>query len=236
MSGSGKNQVFRKKRVRQQVMPESIGLDFLPFIIILSGCRVSGLRPSHSANSRQMRLEDRYTDDQGIEETESGDDVSLLVPLCCVIFDLEPLFRDLIFLLVCLYCLYHLAILYLNQHAHTKHHLESLLTISLDNLCLDNLDIFKEDLEYKSLQKTLVTYALDLLYLLVLIIGTSQSRQHDKNESVSYYLTNWSVNIFLGPYRYPDIHKFVRIESRKSPSMVLFDVKTRRDLTSSLYY
>ncbi|GKB18243.1 hypothetical protein Tco_0852166 [Tanacetum coccineum] len=82
-----------------------------------------------------------------------------LVPSCCVIFDLEPLSLSLIprslnLFLVYLY-LCHLAILYLDQHAHTLHHLESLLTISLDNLCLDNLDIFKEDLEYKSLRKSL---------------------------------------------------------------------------------
>ncbi|GJS05353.1 hypothetical protein Tco_0321861, partial [Tanacetum coccineum] len=32
--------------------------------------------------------------------------------------------------------------------------------------------------------------ALDSLYLLVLIIGTSQSRQHDKSESDSYYLSD----------------------------------------------
>ncbi|GJY33158.1 hypothetical protein Tco_0417627, partial [Tanacetum coccineum] len=83
-----------------------------------------------------------------------------LVPSCCVIFDLEPLslsfdfvmlIRDLLNLfLVCLCHHCHLAILYLDQHAHTLHHLESLLTISRDNLCLDNLDIFKEDLEYQS--------------------------------------------------------------------------------------
>nr|GEW00575.1 hypothetical protein [Tanacetum cinerariifolium] len=40
------------------------------------------------------------------------------------------------------------------KHAHTSHHLESLPTISLDNLCLDNLDIFKKDLEYHSLRKS----------------------------------------------------------------------------------
>nr|GEV12928.1 nucleotide-binding alpha-beta plait domain-containing protein [Tanacetum cinerariifolium] len=44
----------------------------------------------------------------------------------------------------------HLAILCLNHHAHTLHHLESLLTISFDRL-----DILKEDLEYQSLQKSL---------------------------------------------------------------------------------
>nr|GEU69496.1 auxilin-like protein [Tanacetum cinerariifolium] len=38
----------------------------------------------------------------------------------------------------------------LDQHAHTLCHLESRLTISLDNLCLDNLDIVKEDVEYQS--------------------------------------------------------------------------------------
>ncbi|GJU09431.1 hypothetical protein Tco_1131827 [Tanacetum coccineum] len=87
-----------------------------------------------------------------------------LVPSSCVIFDLEPLslsfdfvfmfeiFKSLSFSLDRL-C--HLVILCLNQHAHTLHLLESLLTISLNNLCLDNLDIFKEDLEYQSLRKSL---------------------------------------------------------------------------------
>ncbi|GJT46905.1 hypothetical protein Tco_0955620 [Tanacetum coccineum] len=55
--------------------------------------------------------------------------------------------RSLNIFLVCLDHLCHLAILSLDQHAHTLHHLESLLAISLDNLCLDNLDILKEDLE-----------------------------------------------------------------------------------------
>ncbi|GKF30471.1 hypothetical protein Tco_0100269 [Tanacetum coccineum] len=66
-----------------------------------------------------------------------------LVPSCFVIFDLEPLtssfsseiFKSLSFRLDRL-C--HLAILCLDQHAHTLHHLESLLTISLDRL-----DIFE---------------------------------------------------------------------------------------------
>nr|GEW71804.1 hypothetical protein [Tanacetum cinerariifolium] len=38
----------------------------------------------------------------------------------------------------------------LDQHAYTLCHLESRLTISHDNLCLDNLDIFKEDVNYQS--------------------------------------------------------------------------------------
>ncbi|GJV69177.1 reverse transcriptase domain-containing protein, partial [Tanacetum coccineum] len=68
---------------------------------------------------------------------------NLLVPSCFVIFDLEPLslsfdfvFSSEIFkfLSIRLDRLCHLAILYLHQHAHTLHHLESLLTISLDIL------------------------------------------------------------------------------------------------------
>ncbi|GKD69062.1 hypothetical protein Tco_1323152, partial [Tanacetum coccineum] len=87
-----------------------------------------------------------------------------LVPSCYVIFDLYPLslsfdfvFMSEIFksLSFSLDRLCHLAILCLDQHAHTLHHLESLLIISLDNHCLDNLDILKEDLEYQSLQKCL---------------------------------------------------------------------------------
>ncbi|GJY97849.1 hypothetical protein Tco_0514759 [Tanacetum coccineum] len=78
-----------------------------------------------------------------------------LVPSCFVIFDLEPLTLSLDFVLMYeifkslsfrLDYLCRLAILCLDQHAHTLHHLESLLTISLDRL-----DILKEDLVYQSL-------------------------------------------------------------------------------------
>ncbi|GKD77681.1 hypothetical protein Tco_1340302, partial [Tanacetum coccineum] len=71
-----------------------------------------------------------------------------LVPSCYVIFDLEPLslsfdfaFTSEIFksLSFCLDHLCRLVILCLDQHAHTLHHLESLLIISLDRL-----DIFDE--------------------------------------------------------------------------------------------
>ncbi|GKD74710.1 hypothetical protein Tco_1332992 [Tanacetum coccineum] len=82
-----------------------------------------------------------------------------LVPSCFAIFDLEPLSLSFDFVFtseiskslsfsldrLCL-----LAILSLDQHAHTLHHLESLLTISLDGL-----NILKEDLEYQSLRKSL---------------------------------------------------------------------------------
>ncbi|GJX69320.1 hypothetical protein Tco_0305047 [Tanacetum coccineum] len=82
-----------------------------------------------------------------------------LVPSCFVIFDLEPLslsfdfvFTSEIFksLSFSLDRLCHLAILCLDQHTHTLHLLESLLTISLDRL-----DILKEDLVYQSLRKSL---------------------------------------------------------------------------------
>ncbi|GJQ98083.1 hypothetical protein Tco_0009222 [Tanacetum coccineum] len=82
-----------------------------------------------------------------------------LVPSCCVIFDLEPLslsfdfvFTSKIFksLSFSLDRLYHLAILCLDQHAHTLHHVESLLIISLDRL-----EILKEDLVYQSSRKSL---------------------------------------------------------------------------------
>ncbi|GJZ49547.1 hypothetical protein Tco_0603737 [Tanacetum coccineum] len=87
-----------------------------------------------------------------------------LVPSCFAIFNLEPLslsfdfvFTSEIFksLSFSLDRLCRLTILCLDQHAHTLHHLESLLTISFDNYYLDNLDILKEDLEYQSLRKSL---------------------------------------------------------------------------------
>ncbi|GJU76065.1 putative reverse transcriptase domain-containing protein [Tanacetum coccineum] len=43
------------------------------------------------------------------------------------------------------------------------------------------------------------TDVLDLPCLLVLITGTSQSRQHGKSESDSYYLSDYVVNSFTGP-------------------------------------
>ncbi|GJV49981.1 putative reverse transcriptase, RNA-dependent DNA polymerase [Tanacetum coccineum] len=77
-----------------------------------------------------------------------------LVPSCCVIFDLEPLslFFDFVFtfeifksLSFSLDRLYHLAILCLDQHAHTLHHRESLLTISLDRLDILKKDLFEHE-------------------------------------------------------------------------------------------
>ncbi|GJV33413.1 retrovirus-related pol polyprotein from transposon TNT 1-94 [Tanacetum coccineum] len=85
-------------------------------------------------------------------ELKSDLGIIRLVPSCFVIFDLEPLslsfefvFMSEIFksLSFSLDRLCHLAILCLDQHAHTLHLLESLLTISLDRL-----DILKEDLVY----------------------------------------------------------------------------------------
>ncbi|GJX26673.1 hypothetical protein Tco_0232969 [Tanacetum coccineum] len=82
--------------------------------------------------------------------TENVDASHKLVPSCFAIFDLEPLTLSLDFVLMYeifkslsfrLDRLCRLAILCLDQHAHTLHHLESLLTISLDRL-----DILKEDL------------------------------------------------------------------------------------------
>ncbi|GKB40463.1 hypothetical protein Tco_0885405 [Tanacetum coccineum] len=83
-------------------------------------------------------------------EPTTSPSLERLVPSCCVIFDLEPLSLsfDFVFsseisksLSFSLDRLCHLAILCLDQHAHTSHLFESLLTISLDRL-----DILKEDL------------------------------------------------------------------------------------------
>ncbi|GJT68497.1 hypothetical protein Tco_1019977 [Tanacetum coccineum] len=66
-----------------------------------------------------------------------------LVPSCFVIFDLEPLSLSFDFVFASEIFkslsfrpdrLCHLAILCLDQHAHTLHHLKSLLTISIDRL------------------------------------------------------------------------------------------------------
>nr|GEX65764.1 hypothetical protein [Tanacetum cinerariifolium] len=83
-----------------------------------------------------------------------------LVPSCSAIFDLEPLsfsfdfvisseiFKSLSFNLD---RLFHLAILCLDHHAHTLHHLESLITISLGRL-----DILRKIFVYRSFAKVFV--------------------------------------------------------------------------------
>ncbi|GJY79354.1 hypothetical protein Tco_0485155 [Tanacetum coccineum] len=144
-----------------------------------------------------------------------------LVPSCFVIYDLELLslsfdfvfsseiFKSLSFRLDRL-C--HLAILCLDQHAHTLHHLESLLTISLDRLdifegrsCISEFFEHEHVIQRISLTGFLAqsvgssnTDVLDLPCLLVLIIKMSQSRQHVDTSSI-------------------------HIESRKSPTKSLFD-------------
>nr|GEU94189.1 hypothetical protein [Tanacetum cinerariifolium] len=80
-----------------------------------------------------------------------------LDPSCYVIFDLEPLSLafDIVFSFEILKSFslrslpsYDLVSWY--RHAHTLHHLESLLTISLDNLCLDYLDILRKILNIRA--------------------------------------------------------------------------------------
>ncbi|GKA64037.1 hypothetical protein Tco_0763643 [Tanacetum coccineum] len=144
--------------------------------------------------------------------------ITWLVPSCYVIFDLEPLsfsfdfvfmfeiFKSLSFSLdrPC-----HLAILCLDQHAHTLHRLESLLTISLDRL-----DILKEDL----FENEHVGFAAALA---VLVAGTSQSKQHGKSELDSYYLSDYH-------HFFPVDTSLIHIESHKSPTKSLYDVGSSR--------
>ncbi|GJW32109.1 hypothetical protein Tco_0052141 [Tanacetum coccineum] len=146
-----------------------------------------------------------------------------LVPSCCVIFDLKPLSLSFNFIFMseifkslsfCLDHLCRLAILCLDQHAHTLHHLESLITISLDRLdILKNLSCAcgnESDftLEWDTPHRiTLQVYVSDYndmdsvscslhrntgftAALAILVTGASQSRQHGKSESDSYYLSD----------------------------------------------
>ncbi|GJW87945.1 hypothetical protein Tco_0163285 [Tanacetum coccineum] len=95
----------------------------------------------------------------------------------------------------------HLADIVSCQHAHYFAYLEAA------NISLIDLISLKEDLVYQSLCGSRFkyisltgfpaqsvgssnTYVLDLPCLLVLITGMSQSRQHGKSESDSYYLSD----------------------------------------------
>ncbi|GKB28562.1 hypothetical protein Tco_0867963 [Tanacetum coccineum] len=134
-----------------------------------------------------------------------------LVPSCCVIFDLEPLSLSFDFVF----------------SSEIFKSFSFLLTISLDRLDILKEDIVYQSLQ-KSLSSSLsfldswilmpiVQFkrtsltgfpaqsvrssnadALDSLYLLVLNTGTSQSRQHGKSESNSYYLSDYVINSFTG--------------------------------------
>ncbi|GKB89502.1 hypothetical protein Tco_0961774 [Tanacetum coccineum] len=200
-----------------------------------------------------------------------------LVPSCFVIFDLEPLslsfdfvfcskiFKSLSFHLDRL-C--HLAILCLDQHAHTLHHLESFLTISLHRLNIfEGRSYISEFFEHENVVMNLTsagmrhhhlhlyiqrisligfpaqsvgssnTNVLDLSCLLVLITGMSQSRQHGKSESDSYYLSDFLVNSFTrsslihseSHHRFfPVDTSLIHKESRKSPTKSLFDAGSSR--------
>ncbi|GKC43130.1 hypothetical protein Tco_1060852 [Tanacetum coccineum] len=63
---------------------------------------------------------------------------------------------------------------------------------------------------------------------LLVLITDVQSRHHGKSESDSYYLFDYVVNSFTGPNRYPVDTSLIHIESRKSPTAVLFDDDTGR--------
>nr|GEV00656.1 putative reverse transcriptase domain-containing protein [Tanacetum cinerariifolium] len=143
---------------------------------------------------------------QGGNQDEGNDGVEVsrvLVPSCCVIFDLEPLslsfdfvFNLEIFKSFSLRSLPSCDHVSWYQYAHTMHHLERFLTISLDNLCHDNLDIFKEDLKYQSCKS---------------------------------FLSFWSEAAtppFVPAFKF--VKTLIHIEPRKSPTAVLFDVGTRR--------
>nr|GEV07074.1 hypothetical protein [Tanacetum cinerariifolium] len=99
-----------------------------------------------------------------------------LVPSCFTIFDLEPLSLSFDFVISSeilkslsfnLDRLYHLVILCLDHHAHTLHHLESLLTVSLDRL-----DILKEYLVYQSIRNSL-SLCLSFLNSCILMLSMS---------------------------------------------------------------
>ncbi|GJZ98404.1 hypothetical protein Tco_0670857, partial [Tanacetum coccineum] len=125
-----------------------------------------------------------------------------LVPSCFVIFDLEPLSLSFDFVFMSeifksfsfsLDHLCHLVILCLDQHAHTSHLFESLLTISLDRLDILKEDLFEHEHVIQRISLTGFpaqsvgssnTDVLDLPCLLVLIIETSQSRQHVDTSSI----------------------------------------------------
>ncbi|GJZ38098.1 hypothetical protein Tco_0584289 [Tanacetum coccineum] len=116
-----------------------------------------------------------------------------LVPSCYVIFDLEPLSLSFEFVFTSeiskslsfsLERLCRLAILCLDQHAHTLHHLKRLLTISLDRL-----DILKEDLVYQSLRKNPLSYKNSKSYMVSSIAMKRECGSDDDEQRRPQYFS-----------------------------------------------
>nr|GEZ98986.1 hypothetical protein [Tanacetum cinerariifolium] len=110
-----------------------------------------------------------------------GDSLGIDVGIEAVAF--EFFLRSLNLYPFVLIVFFHLEILCLDHHAHTLHHLESLLTITLDRL--DILKIQRISLTGFPAQSagSSNTDVLELPCLLVLITRMSQSRQHDPSGS-----------------------------------------------------
>ncbi|GJZ92344.1 hypothetical protein Tco_0664409, partial [Tanacetum coccineum] len=160
------------------------------------------------------------------------------------IFDLEPLTLSLDIVLMyeifkslsfCLDRLCHLAILCLDQHAHTLHHLESFLTISLKRL-----DILKEDLfehEHVVMNRTSAGMRHIHLHLYMnpeikqlaikcvdeygFVIRLDLVRL--TSDSVGPFYSINIVHVIRSQSRQHVDTSLIHIESRKSPTVVLFD-------------
>ncbi|GJY02169.1 hypothetical protein Tco_0360321, partial [Tanacetum coccineum] len=80
----------------------------------------------------------------------------------------------------------------------------------------------------QSVESFFYTDVLDSPCLLVLVTGTSQSRQHGKSGSDSYYLSVSLSTSFTGPLSIPFEHKLdsYRISKTPIPCGVLFDDDT----------
>ncbi|GKA47974.1 hypothetical protein Tco_0740932 [Tanacetum coccineum] len=134
-------------------------------------------------------LQDIFPDEATHHTSSPPARTTLLVPSCFVIFDLEPLSLSFDFF----------------KHVHVVMNLTQLewdcntvvSTCILKLVITTDMDKYgfvdsKNLLHRVSAQSvgSSNTNVLDLPCLLVLITGTSQSRQHDMSESVSYYLTD----------------------------------------------
>ncbi|GJT36614.1 putative ribonuclease H-like domain-containing protein [Tanacetum coccineum] len=115
-----------------------------------------------------------------------------LVPSCCVVFDLKPfsLSFDFVFsskIFKSFPCLSSSSCDLVSWYRH-DHHLESLLTISLDNLCLDNLYIFKGDLEYQSCEDL---FDVDSGRISIVTVNTKEYHSDEICPGEIYRLISW---------------------------------------------
>ncbi|GKB04351.1 hypothetical protein Tco_0832494 [Tanacetum coccineum] len=229
----------RYKRVynkRTRLIVESIHIKF---------DEIKEMMSDHNSSDLALQRQEMFVENVSSGLVPQGQ--KALVPSCFVIFDLEPLSlslcsRSLNLFLACLDHLCHLAILCLDQHAHTLHHFESLLTISLDRLdifegrsCISEFFEHEHVVDSKNLLDRVSSskrrvFRIDVVDFHLACLLPERLKADNTvrvNQIVTIFLIKPLIHL-LDLYQYPVDTSLNHVESRKSPTAVPFDDDTGR--------